>query len=57
MSRNSAGTIFHAMCLIVIGMLPVSAFANNSMVIHEVKHDRTLRGNRERLYPPGRPTH
>jgi hypothetical protein len=40
-SRNSVCTIFHAMCLTVMGMLPISAFADNPMVIHEVKHDRS----------------
>ena len=38
-SRKSVWTIFHAICLTVTGMLPVSAFADNPMVIHEVKHD------------------
>jgi len=38
-SRNSVCAIFHAMCLIIMGMLPASAFADNPMVIHEVKHD------------------
>jgi len=36
-SRNSVCAIFHAMCLTVMGMLPASAFADNPMVIHEVK--------------------
>src|SRR5260370_17389948 len=39
MSRNSMRTIIQIMCLSVIGMLPVSAFADNPTVIHEVKHD------------------
>ena len=38
-SRNPVRIIFHAMCLTVMGMLPVSALADNPMVIHEVKHD------------------
>src|SRR5712692_11718526 len=37
--RNSVCTIFHAMCLLVMGMLPVSTFADNPMVSREVKHD------------------
>jgi len=36
-SRISVCAIFHAMCLTVMGVLPASAFANNPMVIHEVK--------------------
>ncbi len=40
-SRNSVRTIFRAMCLTVMGTLPVSALADNPMVIHEVKHDRS----------------
>ncbi len=38
-SRNSACNIFQAICLTAMGMLPVSAFADNPLVIHEVKHD------------------
>jgi len=38
-SRNSACSIFQAICLTAMGMLPVSAFADNPLVIHEVKHD------------------
>src|SRR6266852_1933701 len=37
-SRNSACSIFQLICL-TMGMLPVSAFADNPLVIHEVKHD------------------
>src|SRR6266849_6234584 len=39
--RNAVRNLIHAMCLIVMGMLPVSALADNPMVIHEVKHDRS----------------
>jgi hypothetical protein len=39
--RNSVRTIIHAMCLTVVGTPPVSALADNPMVIHEVKHDRS----------------
>jgi hypothetical protein len=38
-SRNSACNIFQAICLTAMGMLPVSAFADNPLLIHEVKHD------------------
>jgi len=38
-SRNPVRIIFHAVCLTVMGMVPVSALADNPMVIHEVKHD------------------
>jgi hypothetical protein len=41
LNRNSVRTIFHAMCLTVMGTLPVSALADNPMVVHEVKHDRS----------------
>jgi hypothetical protein len=37
--RKSVCTIFHVVCLTAMGMLPISAFADNPMVIHEVKHD------------------
>lgn len=37
--RNSVRTIFHAMCLTGLGMLPASAHADNPMVIREVKRD------------------
>ena len=37
--RNCVCIIFHVACLTAMGMLPVSAFADNPMVIHEVKHD------------------
>lgn len=40
-TRNSVRTIIHAMGLTVMGMLPVSALADNPMVIREVKHDRS----------------
>src|SRR5260370_27453519 len=40
-SRNSVRTIFRAMCLTVMGTLAVSGLADNPMVIHEVKHDRS----------------
>ena len=40
-SRNSVRAMIHAMCLSVMGMLPASALADNPMVIHEVKHDRS----------------
>jgi len=39
--RNSVRTIIHAMCLTVMGMVPASAVADNPMVVHEVKHDRS----------------
>src|SRR5258708_31310587 len=40
-SRHAVRNLIHAMCLTVMGMLPVSAYADNPMVIHEVKHDRS----------------
>src|SRR5260370_17167400 len=40
-SGNAARNLIHAMCLTVTGMLPASALADNPMVIHEVKHDRS----------------
>src|SRR5260370_35427890 len=40
-SRNSVRTVFRATCLTVMGTLPVSALADNPMVIHEVKRDRS----------------
>jgi hypothetical protein len=40
-SRNFVCTIFHAICLTLMGMLPVSVLADNPMVIREVKHDRS----------------
>jgi hypothetical protein len=38
-SRNSICTIFRAACLTVMGMLPISAFADSPMVFDELKHD------------------
>src|SRR5713226_5534060 len=38
-SRKSFCTIFHAICLTVVGMLPVTVLADNPTVNHEVKHD------------------
>src|SRR5216683_1055647 len=39
--RNAVRNLIHAICLSVMGMLPVSALADTPMVIHEVKHDRS----------------
>src|SRR5260370_19856361 len=40
-SGNAARNLIHAMGLTVTGMLPASSLADNPMVIHEVKHDRS----------------
>jgi len=37
--RNSGCTIFPVVCFIAMGTLPVATFADNPLVIHEVKHD------------------
>src|SRR5713101_4401027 len=37
--RNSVCTIFHVVCLTAMATLPVAAFADNPIVIREVKHD------------------